>query len=905
MMKMSRRTFLKGSAGTLAAIALTAGTGVRAFEAAASSSDKVEWKNAFCAFCHFPACATKVKVVNGVAVEIMGDKNSETNQGRLCARGLSALNNLYNPYRVKAPMKRTNPEKGLDIDPGWVEISWEEALSTVGEKLKAAIAEDPCSVITSGGFGVEDRFGAFNSIVGTPNNLTTPGALCPEHFNQLHLNGQMLDRIDLEYAEYIVEIGRTMGSDWCATSAGHSKHYADALERGAKFVTVNPYCTHSAQRGEWVPIMPGTDTAFGMALLYTIIYEIGIYDEYFMKTRSNAPYLLDPSYETIKGRKVYKQSYIRNTDGKPLVWDEVLNKAVPFDSSLGESYALLGTYEVEGKTVKTAFQILKEFIKEYTPEWAEPITTIPAAKTREIANDLIAHARIGSTIDIEGFKFPYRPSCIFMGRGMASHMLGVEAAKALGTVNLLLGNLDVPGGIQGTANANWYTLHADQDGILEARGSMAGQVTGEDIVFPPPAVNIGTYYPMRHSPTLLSWKVIIDPKKYHIEYPINFMIIHGGDPIGSIANGPEVAEALKKIPFTVSIAYHYDLPTQFADILLAENSLLEKDAMYRVFRNEKECTHHNRGLMGTLLRRPVVENVYNTMNPDDIYIELADRIGKLVAFNNHCNTRSLFNRVSPSMAVALKPEHALEANKKYTWREILDRKIASDFGQEAVAEFEKSAFRPFRLSLKESYNYYYVPDNAIRLPVYYERMVRNGERMMQQLNKFGVTVPNQDMDHIYSHYSGMPVWYADNAGIDTTQEYPFKAVNWKVHYGVNNTGGLYDNAYLQEIIDYSNPYVKYIHVPVAAAEALGIKEGDMVCLESRFGGKTQGKAHLSQFMHPKCIGIPGNFGRRTRYMNPEVDPGVHFNSLTTVDESTINPISLSLESSPQIKIYKI
>jgi len=73
MMKMSRRTFLKGSAGTLAAIALSAGTGasINAFEASAASEEAV-WKNSFCAFCHFPGCATKVKVVNGVAVEIMG-----------------------------------------------------------------------------------------------------------------------------------------------------------------------------------------------------------------------------------------------------------------------------------------------------------------------------------------------------------------------------------------------------------------------------------------------------------------------------------------------------------------------------------------------------------------------------------------------------------------------------------------------------------------------------------------------------------------------------------------------------------------------------------------------------------------------------------------------------------------
>jgi anaerobic selenocysteine-containing dehydrogenase len=586
------------------------------------------------------------------------------------------------------------------------------------------------------------------------------------------------------------------------------------------------------------------------------------------------------------------------------VWDEKLGRAVAFDSSKGETYALLGTYQVDGKTVKTSFQILKDYVKDFTPEWAQPITTIPAAKIREIARDLVSHAQIGKTIDIEGFEFPYRPSCIFMGRGMASHMLGVEAAKALGSVNLLLGNLDVPGGIQGTANANWYTLHPDKDGILEARRQMANQVTGEDIVFPPETVDMGSYYPMRHAAIPLAWKTINDPKKYHLEYPVNVMMIHGGDPIGSVVNGPEVAAALKKIPFVFSVALHYDLPTQFADILLAESALLEKDAMYRVFRNEKETTHHNRGLMGTLVRRPVVANVYNTKVPEDIFIELSARLGKLAAFNAACTNAPLFSRVSPTMAVGLKPEYALAPDRKYTWREFIDRKLASDYGEGVLPEFEKCAFKPFRLPLKETYNYYYVPENAVRLPVYYERMVRNGEKMMAQLKKFNTTVPNQDMDHIYSHYSGMAVWY-DNAGYETTADYPFKAVNWKVHYGVNNTGALYENAYIQEIIDYSNPNVKCIWLPASAAAALGIGEGDMVCVESRFGGKTQGKVHLSEFMHPKCIGIPGNFGRRTRYMNPVKNAGVHFNSLLSVEESTINPISLSLESSPQVKIYKI
>ena len=73
---------------------------------------------------------------------IEGDPSNPISKGKLCACGQSAIYNLYNPYRVLAPMKRTNPKKGLDQDPGWVEISWEEALSSC-----RTLAQDPCRKI--------------------------------------------------------------------------------------------------------------------------------------------------------------------------------------------------------------------------------------------------------------------------------------------------------------------------------------------------------------------------------------------------------------------------------------------------------------------------------------------------------------------------------------------------------------------------------------------------------------------------------------------------------------------------------------------------------------------------------------------------------------------------------------
>ena len=94
-----------------------------------------EWVPTVCNLCIYGQCATRVHVVNGVPVKVEGNPDAPHNLGMLCARGNAAIMDIYDAYRVKVPMKRTNPEKGLDVDPRFVEISWDEALDIVADKL--------------------------------------------------------------------------------------------------------------------------------------------------------------------------------------------------------------------------------------------------------------------------------------------------------------------------------------------------------------------------------------------------------------------------------------------------------------------------------------------------------------------------------------------------------------------------------------------------------------------------------------------------------------------------------------------------------------------------------------------------------------------------------------------------
>ena len=112
------------------------------------------WIPSFCMMCMQADDGTLVHVEDGVVTNIVGNPECPTNKGKICIRSISSIMGLYNPYRVKGPLKRTNPEKGPDIDPGWVEITWEEALNTVAEKLKKIRKEDPRKLLDLGRMGV-------------------------------------------------------------------------------------------------------------------------------------------------------------------------------------------------------------------------------------------------------------------------------------------------------------------------------------------------------------------------------------------------------------------------------------------------------------------------------------------------------------------------------------------------------------------------------------------------------------------------------------------------------------------------------------------------------------------------------------------------------------------------------
>ena len=102
-----------------------------------------------CGMC-YGTCTINVRVEDGVVVGIEGNPDSPQGYGNVCAKGVSALMMLYDPNRLNYPLIRTNPEKGIGVDPGWKRISWDEAMDLLTSKLKECMQRDPRGLYTVG-----------------------------------------------------------------------------------------------------------------------------------------------------------------------------------------------------------------------------------------------------------------------------------------------------------------------------------------------------------------------------------------------------------------------------------------------------------------------------------------------------------------------------------------------------------------------------------------------------------------------------------------------------------------------------------------------------------------------------------------------------------------------------------
>lgn len=837
------------------------------------------WIPSLCFVCNRGPCAISVHRVKGVAVNVEGSadfKEVAKNRGHVCPKSIGQVQKVYNPYRVKSPLKRTNPKKGVNEDPRFVEITWEEALDTVASKLKELRRERKTEDLircNAGpqGISLEGTWESFFTAYGPTEDLPSGGGIrctLADHNFGNYIHGGFTCEPDVAHCNYLLVLGRNP-----MASGGSSENavYADALARGMKMVVVDPVLSVTAAKAtEWIPIKPGTDTAFLLALINVIIHEIGTYDVPFLKEKTNSPYLVGAD-------GLFQRD---SSSGEILIWDPTDSRAKPYDDPSIKDYALEGTFKVGEKEGKPAFQVLKEHIRPYTPEWAERLTEIPASTIRRIASEWVENAQLGSTIQLDGITFPYRPVATKMGRGVTGVMRSYQSGLANHILAILVGALEAVGGHCGGSRV----------GVAATRGIIPGPdgmllVDAHPWTWPPKdwsgtstLVPFSKFYGHLHHLGYLNLAHPL-PKFPPRPAPQVYFSWHS-NPAKAIGEPEIITEVLAKMPFMVSIAYVIDETAWFADIVLPENTDLERFELCTTF---GKATSEKFG--GAGLRQQVVKPQHNTKDISDIFTELASRIGFLPEYNEAVNKQ-----------LKLKDPYRLEPGKKYPWVEIVNKHcLSATDGARDLEWFKEKGGILRHAPAKEKYDVHLeMTAKHLRYPVPYMEVVKTvGEQLRANLKKVGIDWWDT------SEYVPLPTWFPSVLE-EAPKEYDFyltTSKNMLFAWGNNN-----EIPWMIELAKDSRG-VSQILMNKDAATARGLKDGDRVCVESEVG-KVEGKLKLAKGIRPDTLVIASLFGN---WATPVArDTGwVTQGSLTPIKPSRTDPVVGGMQAQVQkVKVYK-
>jgi len=225
-----------------------------------------------------------VTVEDDRVVKIEPDPDAPLSKGRLCPKGLAGIELLYDPNRLKYPMKRAG-ERG---EGKWARISWDEAYDTIAENIEKVKREYGIeSVAMAQGTGRHhfNHLPRFAHTVGTPNWFEPGTAQCffPRitNFNLTYGKPLVVDYFGDVNPECIL----VWGTNPLITGADGEIQFLvrDAIRKGSKFIVVDPRRTELAEKAEvWLQLRPGTDCALAMGMLNVIINE-GLYDKDFVE----------------------------------------------------------------------------------------------------------------------------------------------------------------------------------------------------------------------------------------------------------------------------------------------------------------------------------------------------------------------------------------------------------------------------------------------------------------------------------------------------------------------------------------------------------------------------------------------------------------------------------------------
>ncbi len=405
-----------------------------------SVSDEVRSTTCYMCACR---CGIHVHLRSGRVSYIEGNRSHPVNKGVLCAKGASGIMQVFSPSRLRAPLKRVGP-RGSGA---FVEISWEEALSTAASWLRPLRESAPEKLAFFTGRDQSQSFtGWWAQQFGTPN-YAAHGGFCSVNMAAggiYTIGGSFWEfgQPDWDRTKLFVLFGVAEDHDSNPIKIGLGRLKA----RGARVIGINPIRSgYNAVADDWLGITPGTDGLLILSLIHCL-FEAGRIDLDYLARWTNAPLLVNATEGAEKGL------ILRNAESQPFVIDRRTGQPAPWDGP-GVEPDLGATYQGH----RTVFQHMAEryLAAEHAPEAVAERCGIPAGRIRALAAEL-ADVAFNQAIEIAQPWTDFRgnrhetmvgrPVSFHAMRGISAHSNGFQTARALHLLQIILGAVETPGG---------------------------------------------------------------------------------------------------------------------------------------------------------------------------------------------------------------------------------------------------------------------------------------------------------------------------------------------------------------------------------------------------------------------------------------------------------------------------
>ncbi len=311
-----------------------------------------------------------------------GNPTHPGSRGRNCAKGPATLNQVYDPERIRQPLRRVGPRGGGQ----WEPVTWDEVLDDIADRIRRALQEGrPKEIMYHLGrpghelVYLQRVFHAWG--IDGHNSHTN---VCSASARAGYAFWHGMDRPSPDHANARVILLLSSHLETGHYFNPHAQRIIEAKMRGAQVCVIDTRLSNTASMADWwLSPWPGSEAALLLAIANLLVQE-GRYDREFVRRWTN--------------------------------WEEYLRSERP-DLPL---------------TFEAFDQALRELYAPYTPEFAEAESGVTAAKIIEVAR---AIGRAGSALATHIWR-----------NTAAGNLGGWQVARALEWIVVLMGAVSTEGG---------------------------------------------------------------------------------------------------------------------------------------------------------------------------------------------------------------------------------------------------------------------------------------------------------------------------------------------------------------------------------------------------------------------------------------------------------------------------